>query len=832
MLNTRDFPVNTSLVVESPVWPPQSSHQALLSSPNGRKKFKEIRDRKQTLASPNKRLATTSKSPEKAQQLLDEGMEDEDGEDEDEDEETLQLKLAAIEARLKLKKLKKRTNPGIPSSNTEWDGSQSRPSTALGSSSRPPSRFRGESNHRVEDQKEDNIEVPVSPLKRPKPVVEPVSPRRVVLGIDKGVKGRDVSLRRPPSRPESRPFSSLRRAPEAAPIGRRDNSRSSSSFELPNEGTQRPKSFSERIAESRSNDKTKRERAEELRRKRSTAFELDKTEMAHFEAAAVESKKHSTLEPKESRPVEEFSRDDIIRARQNPASTLRRSKTTSSLREQGAVTSTAGNTRREDGRERPGAQALSFDSRRNQPEDLLASEAGTEDMKPPDASKFESFSSLHLSNRVLPHSFLTRTLASKNPMRIPDLLRVVKGPDFDPPDVDGDYVVFGIVASKSTPRDHKAQKNVTAKEKDPNDDGTNNINKYMVITLTDLQWTIDLFLFSTAFPRYYKLAPGTVIAILNPSIMPPPPGKADTNRFSLTISSSDDTVLEIGSARDLGFCKTVRKDGKVCEAWIDARKTEFCDFHVDVQVRKTKSQRMEVNSGGAELFGPGGRTGSRTGTFGGSRRNKKGQGQGFRDDGLKPEGAAYDRATGSTYFVAPAPTGYASGSNFARGRSAASLLDAEDPFIAAGTFSRHEGSKQDRMQKRLANREKERNIARTLGGSGGSGGGVGAEYLRIGHGDTSNNKPENSSNDQPASSQTTAASILELRNGMRKASSVKLGPGPRKRAHDGDDGKDGGKSTVSKKTRFMTPKGIREAGRESFGAPQQPADDDDELDII
>jgi hypothetical protein len=32
-------------------------------------------------------------------------------------------------------------------------------------------------------------------------------------------------------------------------------------------------------------------------------------------------------------------------------------------------------------------------------------------------------------------------------------------------------------------------------EKDPYDDGSNNTNRYMAITLTDLKWTIDLFLF-------------------------------------------------------------------------------------------------------------------------------------------------------------------------------------------------------------------------------------------------------------------------------------------------------------------------------------------------
>lgn len=118
----------------------------------------------------------------------------------------------------------------------------------------------------------------------------------------------------------------------------------------------------------------------------------------------------------------------------------------------------------------------------------------------------------------------------------------------------------------------------------------------MVLTLTDLEWSVDLFLFDTALPRYYKLTLGTVVAILNPSIIPPPANAVDTGRFSLKLNSSDDTILEIGKAQDLGFCKSIKKDGAVCNNWIDSRKTEFCEFHVDMQLKRTTAGRMEVNS--------------------------------------------------------------------------------------------------------------------------------------------------------------------------------------------------------------------------------------------
>ncbi|KKY24502.1 putative dna replication [Diplodia seriata] len=107
----------------------------------------------------------------------------------------------------------------------------------------------------------------------------------------------------------------------------------------------------------------------------------------------------------------------------------------------------------------------------------------------------------------------------------------------------------------------------------PDDDDGPNKSKFMVLHLTDFKWEIDLFLFGTAFTSFWKLTPGTLIAILNPGIFPPRDKR--TGQFSLKIGSSEDTILEIGNARDLGFCKSVKKDGKECGSWIDKRKTDY-----------------------------------------------------------------------------------------------------------------------------------------------------------------------------------------------------------------------------------------------------------------
>ncbi|KAE8373387.1 hypothetical protein BDV26DRAFT_272209 [Aspergillus bertholletiae] len=804
-------------------WPPKSPREALLSSPSGRKRYEDMQRRRENFGSPLKRSTTTPDHQTRSAQLLDDGLED----DEEDDEETLKLKLAAIEARLKLKQLQKnRGKPGTPGLGVcDRDDALSRPGSAISASSRTQdniSRMKGgrEATSRLEPS---DVQVPLSPTRRPIAAAPPASPRRYILGIDKGLKGSDVSLKRPPSsRVTGRPTSGG---------GIRDgmalHSHNALTQALAGEPGTRPKSFSERMAESRSADKLRRERAERLQVNRSSAFQFDKMEVEAFKAAAEARKESPTRSPARSRQTESFSRDDILRSCNDlrPAAGLKRSQTLPSIRRNLDQDEPGSYLHRRNQKSESEAQAALSTSFEHTVSD--ESREGSVLDKTPDSSKFEAFSSLHLSNRILPHSFLTRTLADKKVLRIPELLRAVKGPSFELPEtIDGDFVVFGIVASKSEPRDIKDSKKSSAKETDPFDEGLNNTSRYMCIQLTDLKWTIDLFLFDTAFPRYYRLSEGILIAILNPTILPPPKHKLDTNKFSLSISSSDDKVLEIGYAQDIGFCKAVRKDGKTCQAWVDGRKTEFCDFHIDIQVRRTQSQRMGVNTG-TGMFGPGGRSGPRTGFFGG-----KAKGEGPSRKGLKPNGAQYDFQSQSLYYVAPAPKSRAGNSSsfvMPGGQSAARLIDAddEDPFIAAGRMGRGMENKEERFRRRLVEQQRERDIAQKLTSRGT---GMGAEYLRARNSENiSSPLAENLTPAKATPNAETPSSHSGLL-GFRKANSVKLGP--LKRAHDGTHG------NSVKKTRFITAKGIKEAGRDSLGKSEATNttgfndDDDDELDII
>ncbi|KAJ9610877.1 hypothetical protein H2200_005654 [Cladophialophora chaetospira] len=741
-------------------WPPVSPHAALLSSPSGRKKYEAYRDG----PSPMKRSATTPSLVDRlraARTNNDYPLQNPSPEDDEEDEETLQLKLAAIEAKLKLKKLQKdKARAATPGRDF------SRPSSSHGPST-------------------SQIEVKASPTRRMQAPL-PKSPARVLLGIDKGVRAADVSLKRANTTTASRrPKTDSALTTNERPISGSsafNSTRSAASSRIAT-STEPRKTFSERMSEARDRETNIEQRRASTIRNRSKGFGLDHTEMDTYCTAADSA---PTKSP--TRQYFEYSRDQILSAAAGTsegARHLKKSRTMPNLR-------------------------------------ASPSKTTEQSQSEGDSNLYEGFSDLHLNSRILPHSFLKRTLPTDKftIYRIPDLLKNVQSPAYELPDSVCDYVIFAVIASKSSPMDHRANPNSTNSDKSTVgsrdwekkwDDGSRNQRRFIALTLTDLNWTVDLYLFGTAVPRYHRLTPGTVVAILNPGILPPKPGKSDTGAFSLSLSDDSDTVLEIGQARDLGYCKTLKKDGKECGSWINAAKTEICEWHLNAEIQRTKSQRMGVNTGS---------NGFSRKAFGPKTRNEDGgNGRGL----LANDGRKYDREVGGHYYIA------STGPRNAGGRGNGTSHSTDDPFIHAMEGEMLRPSERDaRLRKHLAAQAKEREIADQLGSRQHSGFGfdsAGAEYLRRKQKARDDKNKENGrSKDDASSLRSAAISRTILSSGStatnesrkRTAADVRLSP--------------------VKKTRFVTEKGIREAGRESLGAPGQPlahaSDSEDELEIV
>jgi minichromosome maintenance protein 10 len=732
-------------------------------------------------SSPSKTPRRTQLSPI-AKPLLEEEFSDDD------DEETLQLKLQAIQARLKLKKLQNakstaaaaktasQAEVGEPKNTTsDSDARHTNPAMAAGPSgaSRPAAR--------------KPIEVPASPVRKLQAPQTQTSPSRVLLGIDKGLKAKDVSLKRAPSFKRTHVGSSHYGTANSIDPG-------SDFADAP-----RPLSFNERLASVRNEEASRAERQKRIQQVRTNAFGIGREEMEKYKSNAVEI-------PNEPLAAPTFSREEIL-SHGKPAGGLYHSNT---------VASTQSNTQDTRGSTSIKPASKSIASTSKDPTETAAS--------------FEPYSSFHLSRRILPHLVVTRHITNTKTFSIKDLLKVVKGPDFALPDLEQDIVVFAIVAKKSEPRSHKpaAGKNGSAAE----DRG-----KYMVVTLVDLEYELDLFLFNSGFTGFWKISEGTVVAILNPNIMPPPPGRQDTGRFSLVINSDADTILEIGSARDLGFCESMKKDGSLCGSWVNKKKMQFCEFHSNEALRKRRATRIEVNT---NSFG-----------FSGESRYKKNSRE-LHVPRTKPLNGVYDHETQSNYFAT-------------RSMSASDLLDGK------GVDPLHRQERADFVKRGLEAREKERDIMKKLGSIGNA---AGREYmLRAGSRDPNNtanaattlpdSQSQNSTGTMDSSNRSTAESLGLL----SKNRTIHLSPIKRKRPDSSraSSAASGSKSAlgwgsnlkdklsrmkegeklrkeedppVRKKTRFITEKGIREAGRESLGVDLSERqvsfgnDDDDELVIV
>ncbi|KAG8626441.1 hypothetical protein KVT40_005386 [Elsinoe batatas] len=565
-------------------WPPKSPYEALVSSPSGKRRWQDRQDLRQRTPSPSPRKLTLQhgKSPQDVLNQLGDPFE---SDQEDEDEETLKLKLEAIEAKLKLKKLKQAKEKHAAN-----NGFQD-PVSVLGSPRRKKPRL------------DEDVQVPVSPDRTRTAVALPKSPAKVLLGIDKGLRADQVSLKR------ARPVSTSGSAQQKPLL--------------------RVKSFTERLAESRDTEIQRQEKEKRIQDARGRSFGLATATSSNSKTAPTQSTSTGSS--------------------QQSSSTARKTKSRKPMTAEDALT-------------------------------------------------YEPFSGIHVSKRKLPSADLTTALSGKELYPLPRLLKEVKSPVYEPPDCESDYVVFGIIASKSQPLDIKSGPSVRSSS--PNSLSTE--KKFLVLKLTDLSWEVDLFLFSTAFTKYWKLPAGTLIAILNPAIMPPRPHAKDNGRFSLKLTSSDDQILELGTARDLAFCTSLKKDGQLCNAWIDKRKTEHCDFHMNLVIDKARSARMDMNSifrysGQKKRQHDGSHSPPRGGPNSRSRvpRNDSSEGKGKYSSHQRR-----DWETGETYFMGPATT---------------KLLDNEDVMAP------------EKLRRRLAAKEHERELGEKLGRLGK---GLGAAYLR------------------------------------------------------------------------------------------------------
>ncbi|XP_070168031.1 protein MCM10 homolog [Polyergus mexicanus] len=139
-----------------------------------------------------------------------------------------------------------------------------------------------------------------------------------------------------------------------------------------------------------------------------------------------------------------------------------------------------------------------------------------------------------------------------------------------------DWVIAGVLINKSVTR--TSQK------------GTS----YCIWKISDLSddlKTVSIFLFSNAYKQLWKTITGNVIGILNPNVLE---NKDNIDQATLSIDNPQ-KLMVFGRSKDMGKCKSIKKNGDPCTAIINISRCEYCVYHVKQEYKKC-ARRADLQS--------------------------------------------------------------------------------------------------------------------------------------------------------------------------------------------------------------------------------------------
>lgn len=121
-------------------------------------------------------------------------------------------------------------------------------------------------------------------------------------------------------------------------------------------------------------------------------------------------------------------------------------------------------------------------------------------------------------------------------------------------------------------------------------------SQYSIWQISDLRGgdvkTVSLFLFKNAHKDLWKTAQGLIVAVLNPSPMERRPNSKDEATVCVDTAQK---VMILGQSKDLGHCKSKKKNGDTCGALVNLSTCEYCIYHVKKEFSAV-SQRAGLQS--------------------------------------------------------------------------------------------------------------------------------------------------------------------------------------------------------------------------------------------
>ncbi|RKO91162.1 hypothetical protein BDK51DRAFT_46010 [Blyttiomyces helicus] len=182
----------------------------------------------------------------------------------------------------------------------------------------------------------------------------------------------------------------------------------------------------------------------------------------------------------------------------------------------------------------------------------------------------EEFSGLRLKSRLVSIPEMRSRMARRRFVSLRHIIENMHGDD-----IPGDWVTIGVLATKSSPKTSRSG------------------SKYCVFQLNDLRGgAINVFAFAETFETVWKELVGSVVAMLNPRIVP---STETLQKIGLDVERPD-KWMKIGTSMDLKFCKGVT-NGTKCSAVLGGRNDEYCDAHAVQIYKKSKLHRQELMTG-------------------------------------------------------------------------------------------------------------------------------------------------------------------------------------------------------------------------------------------
>lgn len=189
------------------------------------------------------------------------------------------------------------------------------------------------------------------------------------------------------------------------------------------------------------------------------------------------------------------------------------------------------------------------------------------------AAGYDPVFGIRISNPLVSSLVLKERMVGRTAVPLNQLQYFIQNEGFK----EKDWVIGGVIV-------HKSEVKTSQKG-----------SQYSIWTISDLKddlKTIGLFLFKNAHTNLWKTLKGTVVAVLNPRIMD---RRHDSKDEAILSVDSSERIMILGQGKDLGYCKSLKKTGDKCNAFINTRVCEFCIYHVKQEYHKF-SKRTELQS--------------------------------------------------------------------------------------------------------------------------------------------------------------------------------------------------------------------------------------------